>query len=97
MTDLPIVNQNDRHAIHIGGGRYLYTIGHVVAFTNHSCDPNLVFNPEQLTFCTKRDVKKGEMFTFDYTLTEDAIAAPFSCLCGSANCKGEVGKALSND
>ena len=94
LSDLPIVTVNDRHAIHIGDGKYLYTIGHVVAMTNHSCDPTLVFTPSQLTFTAKRDIKKGEMYTFDYTLTEDVITSPFDCLCGAPNCKGAVGKKI---
>ena len=44
LSDLPIVTVNHRHALNIGNGSYLCTIGHVVAMTNHSCDPTLVFS-----------------------------------------------------
>ena len=91
LSDLPIVTVNHRHAINIGNGSYLCTIGHVVAMTNHSCDPTLLFSQQQLTFTAKRDIKKGEMFTFDYTLTEDIITSPFDCICGAQNCKRAVG------
>ena len=92
LSDLPIVSVNDRHAIHIGKGNYLYTIGHAVAMTNHACNPTLVFSPQNLTFAAKRNIKQGEMLTFDYTLTEDVISSPFDCLCGEQNCKGKIGK-----
>ena len=84
------------YAITVVPGKYLYTVGHVVAFTNHSCDPTLVFDSDKLTLTTKRDVQKGEMFTFDYTLTEPNVVAPFKCLCGSSNCKGAVGNLESS-
>ena len=38
----------------------------------------------------RRDIKKGEDITFDYTTTEYEMARAFKCLCGVANCLGEV-------
>ena len=44
----------------------------------------------------KHDIRKGEVLSFDYTLTEVEIAEPFDCSCGSDICKGKVGKFWSN-
>ena len=44
ISDLPVVSQNDSHAITLSPGRYIYCIGHVVCFTNHACDPTMVFD-----------------------------------------------------
>ena len=38
----------------------------------------------------KRDIKKGEDITFDYTTTEFEMARGFKCLCGAVECLGEV-------
>ncbi len=79
------------YAITIEPGKYIYTIGHAVAYTNHSCEPTLIFSKDDLTFRTARDVISGEMLTFDYATTESSIIAPFKCACGTKSCRGTIG------
>ena len=82
------------YAITIEPGKYLNTIGHAVAYTNHSCEPTLIFSKDDLTFRTTRDVNSGEIFTFDYATTESEIIAPFKCECGTKACRGTIGLSL---
>jgi hypothetical protein len=57
-------------------------------FMNHSCEPSAlvrgraVFAIRQLDPC--------EEITFDYNTTEDEIAEPFDCHCGSHRCAGRI-------
>ena len=90
LNDLPIMNENNMYAITAGSGRYINTMGHASCLTNHSCNPTVYFDQTSLKFFTTLDVKQGEMLTFDYTITEVDISAPFTCCCGATNCKGQI-------
>jgi len=60
-----------------------------VDFINHSCNPNAGFNG-QIFLVAMRDIKKGEQITFDYAMVLSIKGYHFKCLCGSANCRGNV-------
>jgi hypothetical protein len=85
----------DKHIAHVGNHR----------FRNHSCSPNAksVYSQREGApahvkdgqvvawhIVAARDISKGEEITNDYTLTEYAVASPFTCRCGSENCLGIV-------
>lgn len=82
-------------------GEHTFTIHgvHVVlegpaCLVNHSCDPNCmhVFNESgTFDFVARRDIAEGEQITHDTSAYEYEVEH-FSqkCLCGSANCRGEV-------
>ena len=82
-------------------GEHTFTIHgvHVVlagplCLVNHSCDPNCmhVFNASgTFDFIARRTIAAGEQITHDTSAYEYEVAY-FSqkCLCGSANCRGEV-------
>ena len=36
------------------------------------------------------NIEPGENITFDYSISEEIINSPFSCLCGSKNCRGYI-------
>jgi hypothetical protein len=55
-------------------------------YLNHCCAPNGYINMRERTFRALRDIAPGEEVTFNYLTTESEMAAPFNCLCGSANC-----------
>lgn len=59
-------------------------------FHNHSCNPNVWFEDE-VKLSAKRDIRKGEELTVDYTLfeTKDRVIIE-RCNCGSLNCRGKV-------
>ena len=53
---------------------------------NHSCDPNVILDTENLLMVARRDIAKAEELSFFYPSTEWEMDAPFICLCGAANC-----------
>jgi hypothetical protein len=55
---------------------------------NHSCEPNAYWNADRLL--ARRRIEAGEAITFDYEATEDELATPFRCACGSPSCRGEL-------
>lgn len=59
-------------------------------FLNHSCEPNGYLNVAEYAFCALRDIKEGEEITFNYLVTEDEMASPFACECGSGKCFGLI-------
>ena len=90
LSQLPIINQNNRYAVTLSKGKYIDTANHLSSYTNHSCEPNLSFDTSKLTFEAIKDLKKDEMLTFDYFTTEIEITEPFQCLCGSQFCRGYI-------
>ena len=59
-------------------------------YLNHSCEPNGYVNAAEYSFCALRDIKEGEEITFNYLATEDELASPFECECGSEKCLGLI-------
>ncbi len=57
-------------------------------YMNHHCGPSTVIRDREVI--ALRDIAAGEGVTFDYNTTEDELAEPFACHCGSASCVGEV-------
>jgi len=57
-------------------------------YVNHSCDNNTSVRD----FCdvAVRDIGVGEEITSDYEA--DGAGLKFECRCGSANCRGSIGK-----
>ena len=53
---------------------------------NHSCDPNVMLDTENLQMIARRDIEKGEELSFFYPSTEWEMDAPFICLCGASSC-----------
>lgn len=66
--------------------RNLHTHVGKLAALNHSCDPNVVLDTDDMRMIARRDIAKGEELSFFYPSTEWEMDAPFICLCGSANC-----------
>merc|ERR1711962_1875855 len=77
-------NRNNDNLYTVDAARY----GNLSHFINHSCDPNLnIFNvwincidPDlpQLCLFARRDIKKGEQLTFDYSQSTQNPAEPTS-------------------
>jgi D-alanine-D-alanine ligase-like ATP-grasp enzyme len=55
---------------------------------NHSCDANTIF--DGLNVCTTRAVFAHEELTLDYAQFLDPRMEPFSCQCGSKQCRGKI-------
>ena len=79
LTDKP-----NRFTVQIGHDKHTH-VGKLAAL-NHSCDPNVILDTENMEMVAARDIEKGEELYFFYPSTEWQMDAPFICLCGSANC-----------
>lgn len=58
---------------------------------NHSCDSNL-WMKDAFTLEARRDIKKGEELTVDYSLftVDENYASRWECVCGSSDCRHHI-------
>ena len=58
---------------------------------NHSCDPNVCIREESSVYA-RRNIKKGEEITYDYSTTVGLNEHwQMPCCCGSTQCRGQIG------
>lgn len=57
-----------------------------LAFTNHSCSPNLGIKGK-VCFVALKNIRKDEEMNFDYSITEEDVFWRLSCKCQSENCR----------
>jgi D-alanine-D-alanine ligase len=55
---------------------------------NHSCDANTGL--DGLNVIALRSIKKNEELTLDYSQFLDESMEPFTCICGSENCREKI-------
>lgn len=79
VTDKP-----NRFTVQIGRTKHTH-VGKLAAL-NHSCDPNVILDTENMQMVACKDIAKGEELFFFYPSTEWQMDAPFICLCGASNC-----------
>jgi hypothetical protein len=61
-----------------------------LAFVNHSCAPNVRFDPDLWHLVAERAIASGDELTFFYPSTEWTMATPFACRCGAPGCLGRI-------
>jgi hypothetical protein len=71
--------------IQVGPHEHIEELG-VLAYLNHSCQPNTVVNVSDLTVIAARDIAVGDELNFFYPSTEWEMDRPFICLCGAPQC-----------
>nr|WP_293094449.1 SET domain-containing protein-lysine N-methyltransferase [Okeania sp. SIO2F4] len=59
-------------------------------YINHSCNPNVFFDTENMVLIALRNIEIGEEFTFFYPSTEWSMDKGFSCICQTENCLGYI-------
>jgi hypothetical protein len=79
-----VIDKANRYTVQIGRDQHT-EVGKLSAL-NHSCDPNVILDTENLQMVACRDVEQGEELSFFYPSTEWEMDAPFICLCGASNC-----------
>jgi hypothetical protein len=87
ICDIPtekVIDKANRYTVQIGRDRHT-EVGKLSAL-NHSCDPNVILDTENLQMVACRDIEPGEELSFFYPATEWEMDAPFICLCGASNC-----------
>lgn len=87
----------DKYSLQIGDNKHLFAFtdkpddeSSVFRFLNHSCSPNSYFDLASGTLLALRDIHADEEIVFHYCTTEYEMASPFTCLCGSKKCLGEI-------
>ena len=79
--------EKEKHFTDFHGGKYwLFQVPE--RCVNHSCDANTkqILKKEPKCDIAKRDIKKGEEITSDYS-REDIPGLKMKCNCGGKNCK----------
>lgn len=79
-----VINKASRFTVQIGRNEHT-DVGKLAAL-NHSCDPNVILDTENMVMVTRYDISKNDELSFFYPSTEWEMAAPFICLCGASNC-----------
>jgi hypothetical protein len=79
-----IMDKPNRYTVQIARDKHTH-VGKLAAL-NHSCDPNVILDTENMLMVARRDIAKGEELFFFYPATEWEMNAPFICLCGATNC-----------
>ena len=88
-----LVGAPDRYSIQLSRDVHLRGEGSMADELRHACEPNARVEIEgapPVRITALRDISPGEEVTIDYCATEEALASPFACGCGSPRCYGEV-------
>jgi hypothetical protein len=87
ICEIPIdkvVDQPNRFTVQIDRDKHT-DVGKLAAL-NHSCDPNVILDTENLLVHACKEIGEGDELSFFYPATEWEMDAPFICLCGSSSC-----------
>jgi hypothetical protein len=87
ICDIPtekLFDKANRYTVQISQTKHT-EVGKLSAL-NHSCDPNVILDTENLKMIARRDIAEGEELSFFYPSTDWEMDAPFICLCGASNC-----------
>ena len=84
------VPKKSRYSVQVGANDHIILKPDDCKFLNHSCDPNVFLDTENLQLVALKDLKVGEYLTFFYPSTEWDMAEPFKCVCESKNCLKEI-------
>jgi len=84
------VEHPERHTIQLDAHLHQAGTGEIDDFLNHACAPNAVLDFEHLELRAARPIAAGEELSFNYLTSEWDMAAPFTCVCGAANCHGLI-------
>ena len=76
--------------VQIGINQHILMSPEYLQFTNHSCNPNLLYNTATMELECLRDISIGDEFAFFYPATEWKMSQKFECHCGEVNCIGLV-------
>jgi hypothetical protein len=84
-----------RLTVQIGERRHISLLPEALQYTNHGCDPNVLFNTDEMRLEALREILPGEELRYFYPATEWRMDEPFVCNCGALNCLGRIDGAWS--
>ena len=85
-----IVTTPNYLTVQIGEDKHIHLSPEYLQFTNHSCEPNVLFNTTTMQLECLTDIAIGDELTFFYPATEWKISQTFNCHCGKPTCVGLV-------
>lgn len=85
ITGQRVTRRVTYQTIQVGPHAHIEELG-VLAYLNHSCQPNTIVNVSELTVSAARDIAAGDELSFFYPSTEWEMERPFICLCGAPQC-----------
>jgi hypothetical protein len=80
-----VVSEATYQTVQISAHEHIEELG-VLAYLNHSCQPNTIVDTTAFTVSAIRDIAAGEELNFFYPSTEWEMDRPFICLCGAPQC-----------
>ena len=87
----------DYLTVQVGPGRHITLDPPYLQYTNHSCEPNVLFDTARGEIVALAEIAPGDAITFFYPSTEWAMDRPFACLCGTPSCLGTIAGASQLD
>jgi hypothetical protein len=90
ILDLPtkVLTTPDKYSLEVIPGIHIDCGYSLAGSINHSCDANASVRGRSIIAWSC--IKAGDQITLDYTKTEQKLAEPFDCNCGSKYCKGRI-------
>ena len=92
---LPLVTERSRYSIQVDANHHIVTLEasrfEADDFINHGCSPNAFLDARTLEVRALKDIERGKEVLLNYCATEEDLAEPFECECGSPRCYGHVG------
>jgi len=85
-----IVTTPNYLTVQVGEDKHIHLSPEYLQYTNHSCEPNVLFNTSTMQFECLTDVAIGDELTFFYPATEWKISQTFNCHCGKPACIGLI-------
>jgi len=76
--------------VQAGSSQHISLAPDYLQYTNHSCEPNAFFDTQHGKMIALRPIKVGAAITYFYPSTEWSMDRPFTCLCGTESCLGEI-------
>jgi len=91
LTEIPsnqIKSTPNRYTVQINSDQHIETPE--LSVLNHSCDPNVFIDTQDMCIYALKPIFKGDELTFFYPSTEWEMDKPFECQCGSENCLNQI-------
>ncbi|HAC63639.1 MAG TPA: SET domain-containing protein-lysine N-methyltransferase [Cyanothece sp. UBA12306] len=85
-----ILDRPNYLTVQISDNQHIMLEPEFLQYINHSCDPNVFFDPNNQVVMALRTIEIGEELTFFYPSTEWSMAQGFDCICQSENCLGTI-------
>ena len=76
--------------VQIGENKHIHLNPEYLQYTNHSCEPNVLFNTTTMQLECVSAIQAGDELCFFYPATEWRMAQQFVCNCGKPSCIGLV-------